>query len=145
MKHGQRGATMVEFAISALVTLMVLFGLMWCALLLYTYHTVASAARQGSRWAIVRGTGCLASTCPASASDVKTYVLSQMPLVDTTKVTVNTTWSSQGGCSAASSSSPSGPGCVVAVNVSYPFQLQIPFMSFASLTLSSTSKMVISE
>lgn len=141
----QRGATTVEFAISAMLLIAVLFGIMQCSLLLYTYHTVSNAARQATRWAIVRGSDCIASTCPASASDVKTYVLTQVPLLDSSKVSVATTWSSSGTCTVQSSAGPAGPGCTVSVQVSYPFQLSIPLIPIAGITLSSTSQMVISE
>lgn len=143
--EAQRGSTTVEFAVSAILLLMVLFGIMQCSLLLYTYHTVSNAARQATRWAIVRGSNCVAATCPASASDVKTYALTQVPLLDSGKVAVSTTWSSSGSCTVASSSGPAGPGCAVSVQVSYPFQLSIPLIPIANITLSSTSQMVMSE
>lgn len=143
--HSQRGTTTVEFAISALVMLAVLFGIMECSLLVYSYHTVSNAARQGSRWAMVRGSDCVAPTCPANADSVKSYVLTQVPLLDTGNVSVTTTWSSSNDCTVSSSSGPAGPGCVVAVQVSYPFQLQLPFIPITAITLSSTSQMVMSE
>lgn len=144
-RHGERGATMVEFAISAMVMLVMLFGIMECSLLLYSYHTVSNAARQATRWAMVRGSDCVAPTCPASANDVKNYVLTQVPLLDTSQITVNTTWSSSNGCTVSSVSGPAGPGCTVAVQISYPFQLQLPFVPIGAITLSSTSQMVMSE
>lgn len=143
--EAQRGATLVEFAISSLVMLMVMFGILECSLLLYTYHTVSSAARQASRWAMVRGSDCVASTCPADAKAVKSYVLTQVPLLDTAQVNVTTTWSSSNGCTVASSSGPAGPGCTVAVQISYPFQLHIPLIPISAMTISSTSQMVMSE
>lgn len=144
-RHAERGTTTVEFAISAMVMLMMLFGIMECSLLLYSYHTVSNAARQATRWAIVRGSDCVSATCPASANDVKNYVLTQVPLLDASQVTVNTTWSSSNGCTVTSSSGPAGPGCTVAVQVSYPFQIQLPFIPINAITLSSTSQMVMSE
>jgi len=136
---------MVEFAVAAMVMLLVTFGIMEYALLLYSYHTVSNAARQGSRWAIVRGTDCIDSSCPATATTVKTYVLTQMPLLNTSNATVTTTWSSAGSCTVSSATGPGGPGCQVAVTVSYPFNLNIPFMTASPLTLTSTSTMVIAH
>lgn len=143
--EAQRGATLVEFAVSSLVMLMVMFGILECSLLLYTYHTVSNAARQASRWAMVRGSDCIASTCPADANAVKSYVLTQVPLLDTSQVNVTTTWASSSDCTVTSSSGPAGPGCIVAVQVSYPFQLHLPLIPISALTLSSTSQMVMSE
>lgn len=143
--HAQRGTTTVEFAISALLMLMLLFGIMECSLLVYSYHTVSNAAREGSRWAIVRGIDCVASSCPATADSVKAYVLTQVPLLDASQVTVTTTWSSSENCAVSSASGPAGPGCIVAVRVSYPFQLNLPLVPINAMTLSSTSQMVMSE
>lgn len=143
--HAQRGSSTVEFAISALLMLMLLFGIMECSLLLYSYHTVSNAARQASRWAVVRGSDCLAASCPATADTVKAYVLTQVPLLDATQVAVTTTWSSSSNCTAPSASGPAGPGCIVAVHVTYPFQLHLPLIPISTLTLSSTSQMVMSE
>lgn len=143
--HSQRGASTVEFAISSLVMLMLLFGILECSLLLYSYHTVSNAARQATRWAMVRGSDCVASSCPATASSVKSYVLTQVPLLDPSQVSVTTTWSSSNGCTVTSSAGPAGPGCTVAVQITYPFQLQLPLIPISAITLSSTSQMVMSE
>lgn len=142
MKHAQRGASMVEFAIVASLMLILAFGIMQCALLLYSYHATSSAARQASRWAMVRGADCLSSSCPATAASVKDYVLDNVPLLETKNVTVATTWSNTPDCPAPAQN---GPGCTVKVTVSYPFTLAVPFITSSVLTLSSSSQMVISE
>jgi len=144
-RNAQRGSTTVEFAASAMVMLMVLFGILEAALLLYSYHTVSTAARLASRWAMVRGANCPAASCPATSNSVKAYVLTQLPLLDASKVTVTTTWSSYGTCATPASTGPGEPGCQVAVTVSYPFQLNLAFIPISALTLTSTSKMVVAE
>ncbi len=140
--HAQRGSTMVEFALSAGVMLLLIFGIMECALEVYAYHTISTAARLGTRWAMVRGSDCPAPACPAGATDVSNYVLTQVPLLDTSKVTVATTWSNTADCAAATKNA---AGCTVAVTVSYPFNLALPFIWKSAPTLSSTSEVVISE
>lgn len=156
----QRGASMVEFAIACTTFLLVLFGIVEFARVLYLYHTVSNAARLGTRWAIVRGSGCtVLDHCNATSSDIQTYVQSVVPLVDTTSSTVSgcssaglcitATWSSGTGSSAAcDSATPSGnnsQGHVVCVTAAYPFNFAVPFVSTNALTLSSTSQMVISN
>lgn len=141
-RHAQRGSSMVEFAIAALAMLMFVFGIMEFARLLYTYHTVATAARLGSRWAMVRGTACPAPSCPASSSTVSTYVKTAVPLLDTTQVTVSTAWANTAVCSAASKEA---PGCLVTVTVTYPFRFLVPIVSSSTISLTSASQMVISE
>lgn len=142
MKHAERGTSMAEFAIAALLLLMVVFGIIQFAKALFAYHTIGTAARLGSRWAMVRGSNCVAPSCPATAATVKTYVQGQLPLLDAATATVTTTWATSFGCYGNPAN---GPGCVVAVTVSYPFHFDLPLVSNAVLQMSSTSKMVISE
>ena len=52
---------MVEMALSMIILLTILFGLIEMCLALYTYHFVSDAAREGSRYAIVHGSTCLVS------------------------------------------------------------------------------------
>lgn len=157
MKHGQRGASMVEFAICASALLLIMFGILEFGRVLYTYHTVSNAARLASRWAMVRGSGCsVLDHCNASQTDIQNYVSSIVPMVDVTSSTASGC-SSAGICVQASwsnSSDPSvdcaaggtdDPGHLVCVTVSYPFNFAIPFVSNSALTLSSTSKMVIAN
>jgi Flp pilus assembly protein TadG len=142
MRHAQRGSTMVEFAISAALMLVMIFGILEFARAVYTYHTVENAARLGSRWAMVRGSDCVAARCPATTDTVKTYVQSQLPLLTAANATVTTTWANGTGCYANPANA---PGCVVSVTVSYPFTFDLPFISKTLLQMSSASKMVISE
>lgn len=157
MKHGQRGASMVEFAICASALLLIMFGILEFGRVLYTYHTVSNAARLASRWAMVRGSGCsVLDHCNASQTDIQNYVSSIVPMVDVSSSTASGC-SSAGLCVQASwsnSTDPSvdcaaggtdAPGHLVCVTVSYPFNFAIPFVSNSALTLSSTSKMVIAN
>ncbi len=51
----ERGSSAVEFALSAAVLFMLMFGVMLMCLALYSYHFVAEAAREGTRYEMVRG------------------------------------------------------------------------------------------
>jgi Flp pilus assembly protein TadG len=149
-KHSQRGSSMVEFVIAASALLLILFGIIEFGRVLYIYHTVSNAARIGSRWAIVRGSGCtVLDHCNATSADVQTYVQSVVPMVDSNTMTVTATWSSQASPTAAcDETDPSGnnaSGHNVCVTVTYPFNFAVPFVSTQALTLTSTSQMVISN
>ena len=133
---------MAEFAVAAMALLMFVFGIMEFARLVYAYHTVADAARLGSRWAMVRGTACPATTCPAQATDVRTFVRTKTPLLDPSTVTVTTTWTKTATCVGTSNQ---GPGCIVTVTVSYPFAFVVPFVSNAGVTINSSSQMIIAQ
>ena len=131
---GEMGSAVVGFAIVAPILFMLLFGVMDFGRALYTYHFVGYAAREGTRWAIVRGSGC--SGCTAGASDVQTYVKGLATGgIDPTRITVTTTW-------------PNGDnkaGSPVRVQVQYGFQFLVPFMPSSGITMKSTSQMVISQ
>jgi Flp pilus assembly protein TadG len=151
---------MVEFSIAAMAVLLILFGILEFARVLYIYHTVSNAARLASRWAIVRGSGCtVLDHCNAQPSDVQSYVQSIVPIPDSSNTTlpgcsnpglcVVTTWSSTAGPSAScDQSSPSGnnaQGHLVCVTVQYPFNFAVPLVFSNGVTLSSSSQMVIAN
>lgn len=134
---------MIEFALSVSALLLVLFGIIDFGRAMYTDHALANVARQGSRWAIVRGSKCTLSGCPAQSADVQTYVRGlNTPLLDANSITVTAAWPGNTGCSVTTGQK-NARGCIVTVTVSYPFNyLMLPI---ASHTLTSTSQMVISH
>ena len=89
------GGSLVEQAFTVVVVLTLIFAIIDFGRALYTYHFVSNAAREATRWASVRGQDCsgLAGGCPASSTDVQTYVsaVSGMGL-DATKITATPKW-----------------------------------------------------
>jgi Flp pilus assembly protein TadG len=151
-RRTERGATTVEFVIVATALLTLLFALIAFGQALYAYNLVSGAAREATRFAMVRGSTCSGwpSACPATAADVQSYVqgiLSQEIYVNPNaggpwSVNVNTSWPANNtGCTGASNS----PGCVVQVQVQYNFTLRLAFIRKTTLNISSTSQMVISQ
>lgn len=137
---------MAETVIVMTLMLLVVFGIMYCGRALYTYHAVANAARLGARFAIVRGTQCTVTGCPASDSDVRDYVRAQSPLLDSSSTTVTLqSFTGAPGCATSTTSQVGDPGCLAEVTVSYPFQWQLPLIPAPPITMSSTSQMVISQ
>ena len=60
MKSGEEGSTLVEMAFSCTILLSVMIGIFQVSLMLYCYHFISYAAREGARYAIVRGSNsCL--------------------------------------------------------------------------------------
>jgi Flp pilus assembly protein TadG len=143
----QRGSTMVETALMLSVLLVMMFGIIGFGHALYTYHFVSNAAREATRWASVRGHTCtaLSGGCPASTSDVQTYVsnVSGMGL-DPAKITATTTWIAPPNNLAVCKTQPNNPGCVVEVQVQYSYQFLLPILP-SGFTMQSTSQMVISQ
>ncbi len=140
---------MVEMALASVILLTMLFGLMEICTAVYTYHFISEAAREGTRFAIVRGYSCTGFTpaCPASQSDVQNYVENLgYPGINPQNMTVSTAWSAYpAGGTCAPSASCNNPGNQVEVTVNYQYPLSIPFIPSSTLNMSSTSEMVISQ
>lgn len=148
-RTGEDGNTMVEMALSALLLLCFIFGVMEVCLALYTYHNISEAAREATRFAIVRGYSCTswATACPAGITDIQNYVEGLgYPGIDPSKMTVNATWSAYSNADScpASPSPCNSTGNLVTVQVTYQFPLSLPFVSLTTIPMSSTSAMIIS-
>jgi len=165
-----RGSALVEHAIVLIVLMMFLFGIMDFSRFLYVYHFVSEVAREGTRYAAVRGssfstecgTGSSPKTyaCYVTAADIQTYVQGLAPMgITSSSVTINTTASyvwpgkvpsgASGTCSTTNgpNGSPDNPGCLVVVTVSYPFKFIMPLLPSrtATYTVSSTSEAIIQQ
>jgi Flp pilus assembly protein TadG len=154
---GERGDEMIEFAIVAVVLFTCIFAIINCSLLLYTYHFAAYAAREATRYAMVRGStwgsaSCATTatfSCNATAANVASYVQSIVPpaISSGTPLSVTTTWpGTELAGSAATCTTTNGnnsPGCLVMVQVSYSFSYFLPFLPTSALNLKSTSEVVI--
>ena len=148
-------------AISSAVVLGLLFGVIQVCFAFYVHNMIDESAREASRYAIVRGSNCSTNTpsqtnCGATSAEITSYVKSLgLPGVNagTPPMTVTTTW-----LTATSSGTPAtttwtacttgtcnAPGNQVSVNIQYAFPLGIPFWKVTTVTMSSTSRMVISQ
>jgi Flp pilus assembly protein TadG len=143
----ERGDATVEFALGASLLFMVVVGIMAMAFALYSYNVVSESAREGTRYAIVRGAKCTSfgTACPATAANIQTYVQNLFPGINPNKLTSVTTWSSTSGGACSPSASCNNPGNQVTVTVNYQFPLVIPFVPKRTLSMSSTAEMVISQ
>lgn len=139
----ERGAQLVEFAISSTVFFMFIFGLMELCFLLFMFNTAAESARETTRWASVRGTVCSnphISSCPATLADVQDFAKT---LPGAGKMTVQAWWCNKDGVTnCIQSPSNAQQGNIVKVKVSYTFA-SVPYVSSGALSVSSTSSAVI--
>lgn len=138
--HGERGSALVEFAIASTVALTMIFGIIDFGRGLYTYHLVANAARAGSRYAIVHGSACTVSGCPATSAEIQTYVRGLAPGIDPNSLTVTTTWPGAANCAVGKND----PGCPVTVTVTYPFTFIVSILPRFTMSMTSSSTMIVS-
>jgi Flp pilus assembly protein TadG len=157
--RSERGLALVEFALSVTILFTLVFGVTAMSTALYTYHFVSEAAREGSRYVMVRGSSCatygkFASDCPMSTtnttlnpSPVQAYVRGLgYPGINPANMTVSTTFSKYpAGGACAPLATCNNPGDLVTVIATYTYVLSIPFVPTRTLTMSSSSKMIIAD
>ncbi len=146
----QHGASLVEFALASAVFFSMLFGILLMSLALYSYDYVSAAAREGTRWAMVRGSTSCTNTpnltkCGATRMDIITYVKGLgYPGIDATNIFVNPNWLYANGVNCTTGTC-NVPGNAVQIQVTYTPTLNIPFLNAINLNLSSTSRVLISQ
>jgi len=126
-RGSERGSALVEIAIGTLLFLVIIFGIMEFGRMIWQYNVVAFAAKEGARWAAVRGA---TSSTPATDTTVHDYVISKALGED---VAVSTTWNPTS----------KNAGSLVTVQVSETFTPMTNLVPSVSITLRSTSQMII--
>jgi Flp pilus assembly protein TadG len=144
--RGELGTSTIEFALGASLLFTLVVGIITMCFALYTYNIVAEAAREATRFAIVRGSSChFGSPCtPAATGDIQTYV-SNLGFPGSSNLTATPAWSAYPAGGTCKSPGCNGPGDQVAVTVTYQFPLVIPFLPPRTLNMSNTAAMVISQ
>ena len=132
-RHYCAGQTMVEFALSASLLLLVVFGIIEMGFALYNYNTVCSAAREAVRYAIVHSPS---GPNPATTSQIQQVAINYAVGLNPNHLTVNVSWPADNSLRSRQDAQ---------VHVSYQYQLDVPFLSPVTLTLSSTSHMLVSQ
>lgn len=154
----EQGSNLVEMGLGMTIFMAVFFGIIQFSYAMYVYNWVSEASREGSRWAIVRGSTCNANlgssfcdTNGASSTEIANYIKGLgYPGLNQSNITVSTawysgsqstprTWATQ--CTATTGCN--SPGNQVQVTVAYAFPLGIPFWRNRTLNLQSISQMVI--
>ena len=156
---GDEGSAAIEMAVSMTALLLVIVGMMKMCIAVYSYHYTSEAAREGARYAIVRGygastahTACVAyeSACVASADNISSYVKALgYPALVPANMTVTTAWT--GFPTGVTCTTPSPyPNCdqqggLVTVTVQYSYPLSIPFLPTKTLNMTSSASGILSQ
>jgi Flp pilus assembly protein TadG len=122
------GATTVEFAVVVPVTLLILLAIIVGALGVFRYQEVAELAREGARFASVRGTRYAQKTGRPTATQDDVYeqaIRPKLVLLNPGRLTVTTTWDPD-----------KRPGSQVTVIVRYSWLAEA---IFGNVTLSSSA------
>jgi Flp pilus assembly protein TadG len=150
----ERGDSMVEFALSAIVLFSAIFGILDCSRALFVYHFVSYAAQEGTRYAIVRGsafsgTSCATTStlaCDATSANITSYVQGLAP-PGTGTVTVTPSWpgTQPNGSAGSCTTTGSVDGCLVKVKVSVNFKFILGLMPTSQMTFNGTSENVVQK
>lgn len=142
-RRKQSGQAMVEFALVIFFLFMLIAATIQMILLMYAYNTLANAAKEGVRYAIVHGTGnstCSGPgnpsvtpvvTCPSDPTGsiyvvptVANFANLSFQNVTNTEITVSYNPQDQNGTCAngnCSSLGCSAPGCMVRVSIQHTY------------------------
>jgi Flp pilus assembly protein TadG len=124
---------MVEFALVASVFLLLLFATMQLALAVLSYNSVSFAAREAARCAMVHGPS---SPNPATTTQIQQIAINAAPSLNLSAGNVSVNWITD----------PNLPSKKdVQVQVTYTFQLQIPFANAVTPNIVGTSQMLVSQ
>ncbi len=155
---GCEGAALLEFAVACMILVPMLFGFIEVCMAFYAYNFVSDAAREATRYAIVRGSkSCGNLPNPGvqncnftTAAPLQTFVQSLgYPGLKPGNLVVTVAWSR------ASTSTPTSwtacgtacnqPGNQVQVKVRYNFPIGIPYWRVTTVSIGSVSSMVIAQ
>ena len=156
----EEGSSLVEMALSCSILLALILGIAQLSLFFYAYHFVSDAAREATRFAMVRGGNCITNVRQAYCSptdtnaagadngDIQAYVRGLgYPFAQS--LNTATTWYTISGATFSScGTTPSGcntPGSMVQVRVSYTLPIAIPFWAKTTIPMSSTSAQVVQQ
>ena len=139
--RSEKGSTAIEFALVAVMFIIMLVSVVEIARLMLVFNAVANAARAGARYAITHGvnrtgSGVNGASGPGSTTQVETVVknFAKTGLLTTANLTITVSY-------------PSGnnnAGSPVRVTVTYPYDALIPyFRTLFGRTVASTTEGVI--
>lgn len=126
-----RGGMAVEFGFAAPVIVVLTIGLMDIGRMVWIDTTIAHAAYEGARYAAIRGA---ASTSPATAAEVISYIQGRATGIDSGDLNVGVSWAPD-----------NGSGGEVSIQVEYDFDSYLSgFLPIGTIELKSVSKLTIS-
>ena len=125
----ESGSYVLEVALVLPLYLVIVFGFILAAVLLFLYGNATFASRSAIRYAVVHSN---TSSLPCSVADLSARVLALMPTVTPASVTTSSTWVSG-----------NTVGSKVTITVQIANPIPLPLFSFSSLVISATAQGVV--
>ena len=150
--NGQSGAAIVEFSLVFMLFLVLSIGLFEMGRAMWIYTTLSHAARQGARFAMVRGTNALNPPTTATNAEIEQVVRNNAIGLVATDVAVTAGWKSFAAETEKDWDSATGPserigGTFVVVRATYPIRFitgNVFLGGSGGMSLGSVSSMTIS-
>jgi Flp pilus assembly protein TadG len=144
--HRCRGTTAIEFAITCPIVFFFIFAIIVGGLGVFRYQQVASAAREGARWASVHGADYAEETKKPAATPADVYNQAILPLavaLDPNYLTYSVTWDKSNVPLEVTGGNYETPiGNTVTVTVTYQWFPELLLVGPFTLTSTSTAQMV---
>ena len=136
-RESEAGQSLLESAMTFSILISFMFIFIELCLAFYSFGMISESAREGSRYAIVRGATCVTgnqASCTTTSAQINSYVQGLgFPNIGGGNLNVVSTF-------------PDGnqdPGSRVQVQVTYQFPITLPFVSSQPLAIASSSEMTI--
>ncbi|GBD16649.1 hypothetical protein HRbin26_01550 [bacterium HR26] len=128
------GQSTVEFALIAVPFFLLVFGIIEGGRLVFTYHEIQNAAREGTRYMVAHGAFADDPLAPGDTTEVEDYVLSKTAGLEPASLEISANWLDGS----------NEPGKRVAVEVQYEFEPIVGMVLGADpITLTARSEMRI--
>jgi Flp pilus assembly protein TadG len=133
-RRAQSGHVVLEMGLCMVFFFFMMFGIVEYSRLMYAFNFVSYAAQAGARFACVHGSASSTpvSTASSTSNSVTTYVQGLAVALNTSNLTVTTTWNPN-----------NNPESNVTVNVSYIESPLLTAVLPGGMTVSSSSTMAI--
>ena len=145
VQHRRHGTTTVEFAIACPIAFFFIFATIVGGLGVFRYQQVASAAREGARYACVRGAQYAQETGRPAATPDDVYTNAIVPAasaLDPSQLTYSVTWDQSNVPLQVISNVETPRGNTVTVTVNYQWFPEMYLIGPYNLTSTSTAQMV---
>ncbi len=152
-QNREAGVALVEFALSLVLVLTIIFGIIDVGRAIFAYVWVANTARIGARYAMVKGSFCLypdGSSCGANGAELITYLENNSNGINFTSSSCPISGNRgsvciKSGCISANAGSllPCASGQEASVQVQYQFGFICPFLPLPTWTMTSSSARIV--
>jgi Flp pilus assembly protein TadG len=130
-RSGERGDVAVEAALTFLLFFTIVIAILEFGWAVYAFNFVSYAAKEGARYAMVRGAN---SGNPATSAMVTSFVQQEAIALTAANLSVTTTWTPD-----------NNPGSTVSVQVSYTFHPMTAFVLTSPIAFKANSAQTIMQ